>query len=118
MFAGGLFGTVLGVRSERQGLPTFFIGVIAASYYVGFLSGSRLTLAGLSRVGHIRVYTALASVLAAAMVAVGITGSAVAWSGLRLLTGLCTAGIYVVAESWLNDLASNENRGRLLAVYG
>jgi len=118
MFAGGLFGTLLGVRSERTGLPTGVSSLIAASYYIGFLVGSRLTLAGLGRVGHIRVYTALASLLAAAMAAVGISDAAAAWSVLRLVTGLCTAGLYVVAESWLNDLATNENRGRLLAVYG
>lgn len=118
MIAGGLFGTLLGVRSERAGLPTVVSSLISACYYIGFLLGSRLTFAALGRVGHIRVYTALASLLAAAIVAVGVTGVAAAWAVLRLASGLCTAGIYVVAESWLNDLASNENRGRLLAVYG
>lgn len=118
MLAAGLFGTALGVRSERVGLPTAVSSLISAAYYIGFLVGSRLTLRSLGRVGHIRVYAALASTLAAAMVAVGITGHAGWWVVLRLLTGLCTAGLYVVAESWLNDLATNENRGRLLAVYG
>ena len=118
MLAGGLFGTLLGVRSEKVGLPTAVSSLIAASYYVGFLVGSRLTLTALTKVGHIRVYSALASLLAAAMVAVGITENAPSWALLRLVTGLCTAGLYVVAESWLNDLATNENRGRLLAVYG
>lgn len=118
MLAGGLFGTLLGVRSERVGLPTAVSSLIAASYYAGFLIGSRLTLTALSKVGHIRVYAALASLLAAAMMMVGITENAAAWAGLRLVTGLCTAGLYVIAESWLNDLATNENRGRLLAVYG
>ena len=118
MLAGGLFGTLLGVRSEAIGLPTAVSSLIAASYYVGFLVGSRLTLTALGRVGHIRVYAALASVLAAAMMAVGIAENATSWALLRLVTGLCTAGLYVVAESWLNDLATNQNRGRLLAVYG
>ena len=118
MLAGGLFGTLVGVRSERTGLPTAVSSLISASYYVGFLVGSRATLRGLGRVGHIRVYSALASLLSAAMIGVGITGSPVAWGLLRLVTGLCTAGLYVVAESWLNDLATNQNRGRLLAVYG
>ncbi|MCB0955738.1 MAG: MFS transporter [Ilumatobacteraceae bacterium] len=118
MLAAGLFGTALGVRSERVGLPTAISSLISAAYYIGFLVGSRLTLRSLGRVGHIRVYAALASTLAAGMVAVGITGLAGWWVVLRLLTGLCTAGLYVVAESWLNDLATNENRGRLLAVYG
>jgi MFS family permease len=118
MLAGGMFGTLLGVRSEKVGLPTGVSSLIAASYYVGFLIGSRLTLTALGMVGHIRVYSALASVLAAAMIAVGITENAASWALLRLVTGLCTAGLYVVAESWLNDLATNNNRGRLLAVYG
>ena len=118
MLAGGLFGTLLGVRSERTGQPTVVTGLISASYYVGFLVGSRATLRGLGRVGHIRVYSALASLLSAAMIGVGIADSPVAWAMLRLVTGLCTAGLYVVAESWLNDLATNANRGRLLAVYG
>ncbi|MGB8861434.1 MAG: MFS transporter [Ilumatobacteraceae bacterium] len=118
MMAGGLFSTLLGVRSEQRGLPTVVSSLISASYYVGFLAGSVLTLRALGRVGHIRVYTALASLLGGAMIAVGITDDASAWVVLRLVTGLCFAGLYVVAESWLNDLANNENRGRLLAVYG
>jgi MFS family permease len=118
MFAGGLFGTLLGVRSERAALPTVVSSIISASYYVGFLVGSRLTLLALTKVGHIRVYAALTSVLSAAIIGVGITNEASTWALLRLLTGMCLAGLYVVAESWLNDLATNENRGRLLAIYG
>lgn len=117
MLAGGLFATLIGVRAERSGVATAVSSSIAAAYYVGFLVGSWLTLKALGKVGHIRVYAALASVLAAAIAAVGITDSSVAWILLRLVTGVCTAGVYVVAESWLNDLATNENRGRLLAVY-
>ena len=118
MMAGGLFSTLLGVRSEQRGRPTVVSSIISASYYVGFLVGSVLTLRALGRVGHIRVYTALASLLGAAIIAIGITDDAWSWTVLRLVTGLCFAGLYVVAESWLNDLATNDNRGRLLAVYG
>jgi MFS family permease len=117
MVASGLFGTLLGVRSELAGLTTLLSGAISAAYYVGFLVGSKLTAVALSTVGHIRVYSALASLLAAAFVSVGLTGSAVFWVLLRFATGICIAGIYVVAESWLNDLATNANRGRLLAIY-
>ena len=52
MLAGGLFGTMLGIRSELVGLPTAVSSLISASYYIGFLIGSRLTLAGLGRVGR------------------------------------------------------------------
>jgi len=117
LLAAGLFGTLLGVRSELVGLPTAVSSLISASYYAGFLVGSRVALSALGRVGHIRVYAALASLLSAAMLAVGLTDSAPAWAWLRFVTGLCLAGQYVVAESWLNHLATNENRGRLLAIY-
>ena len=117
LLAAGLFGTLLGVRSELIGLPTAVSSLISASYYAGFLVGSRIALGALGRVGHIRVYAALASLLSAAMLAVGLTESAPAWAWLRFVTGLCLAGQYVVAESWLNDLATNQNRGRLLAIY-
>lgn len=117
LLAGGLFGTLLGVRAETEGLATGVTGLISASYYLGFVVGSRLTLAALGKVGHIRVYAALAALLTAAMLGVGLTDQWVPWALLRLVTGLCFAGQYVVAESWLNDLATNANRGRLLAVY-
>ena len=117
LLAAGMFGTLLGVRSELIKLPTLVSSLISASYYIGFLVGSRVALSALGRVGHIRVYAALASLLSAAMLAVGLTESAPAWAWLRFVTGLCLAGQYVVAESWLNNLATNENRGRLLAIY-
>ena len=117
LLAAGLLGTLLGVRSELVKLPTAVSSLISASYYLGFLVGSRAALRALSRVGHIRVYAALASLLSAAMLTVGLTESAPAWAWLRFVTGLCLAGQYVVAESWLNNLATNENRGRLLAIY-
>ena len=117
LLAAGLFGTLLGVRSELIKLPTVVSSLISASYYSGFLVGSRVALSALGRVGHIRVFAALASLLSAAMLAVGLTESAPAWAWLRFVTGLCLAGQYVVAESWLNNLATNENRGRLLAIY-
>ena len=113
----GLFATVVGVRGQLNGFADWVIGLIGASYYGGFLAGSKLTLDALARVGHIRVYAALASMLAATMIIVGLTDAAGAWVAMRFISGMCIAGLYVVAESWLNQLASNENRGRLMAVY-
>ena len=113
----GLFATVVGVRGQAGGFADWQIGAIGAAYYGGFLVGSKLTLAVLARVGHIRVYSAWASVLAATMIVVGLSQQPGTWIVMRFVSGVCIAGLYVVAESWLNQLASNENRGRLLAVY-
>lgn len=114
----GLFATVVGIRVETDGFPTLAIGLIAAAYYLGFLVGSRLTLIALGTVGHIRVYAALASVLGAVILTAGMVVHPVAWLILRLLAGACLAGHYVIAESWLNQLATNANRARILSIYG
>ena len=113
----GLFGTVVGVRSELDGFPTVTIGLVSAGYYLGFLVGSRVALLALGKVGHIRVYAALASVLAATILTTGMFVTPVAWIGFRLVAGACLAGQYVVAESWLNHIVTNENRARILGLY-
>lgn len=113
----GLVATVVGIRVETDGFPTVAIGLVIAAYYLGFLLGSRLTLIALGRVGHIRVYAALASILGAVILTMGMLVHPVSWLVLRLLAGACLAGHYVVAESWLNQLATNANRARILSIY-
>jgi MFS family permease len=117
MLGAGLQGTLLGVRATLEGFPTPIIGAIMSCYYVGYLMGTRAAPMMLMRVGHIRVFAALASVASVTILVQGVFVNPVAWGAMRLLSGLCFAGIYVVAESWLNDRASSANRGRLLAVY-
>jgi MFS family permease len=113
----GMFGTLIGVRSELDDFTSLEIGLVGAAYYAGFLGGSRLSLRLLGTVGHIRVYSALASLLAASIITAGLVSNPATWIMLRLATGVCLAGQYVVAESWLNQLVSNENRARLLSLY-
>jgi hypothetical protein len=36
---------------------------------------------------------------------------------MRLLSGLCFSGLYIVAESWLNGSTNNKSRGSLLSIY-
>lgn len=113
----GLFATVVGVRAEIEAFPTLAIGLVVAAYYLGFLVGSRVTLVVLGTVGHIRVYAALASVLGATILLTGMLVHPVGWIALRFLAGASIAGQYVVAESWLNQIASNANRAKILSLY-
>lgn len=113
----GLFGTVIGIRSELNGYSDTVIGLIGAAYYGGFLLGSKLTLGWLADVGHIRVFAAMASLLAAVMIVAGLHAAPLTWIVTRFLSGALVAGLYVVAESWLNGLSTNATRGRLLGVY-
>jgi MFS family permease len=113
----GVYSTLVGIRAELKQLPTLVSGGITTAYYAGFLLGSWYTLRALKQVGHIRVYAALASLLSASVLITGVYDSPLMWIIMRSSTGFCFAGLYVVAESWLNGLASNTFRGRLLAMY-
>jgi len=117
MLGAGLQSTLLGVRATSEGFSTAAIGVVMSCYYVGFLFGTTVAPRLIRHVGHVRVFAAFAAVAATATLGQAVFVYPVAWAIMRLLSGLCFAGIYVVAESWLNDRATETNRSRLLAVY-
>ena len=117
LISAGSYSTLLGIRAELENLPTIISGGLTTAYYAGFLIGSWYSLRALKQVGHIRVYAALASLLSASTIVTGLFDSPVLWIIMRISTGFCFAGLYVIAESWLNGLAENHFRGRLLAIY-
>lgn len=113
----GLQGTLLGVRSQIEGFSTILSGVIMAAYFAGFLFGVFWASRFIRRVGHIRVFAAMASLASATILVMGLWVSPWGWLFMRLLTGVAFASVYVVVESWINEEATNETRGQLLAVY-
>lgn len=117
MIGNGLQGSLVGVRSEYEGFSSAAAGAVMTCYFIGFLAGGRFASRALGTVGHIRVFAALASAASTAALVHALWVSPLTWGLTRLVTGLCMAGLYVVAESWINDLATNGTRGRLLAIY-
>lgn len=117
MVGNGLLSSLLGIRSDLEGFGTVVIGVVMSMYYVGFLVGSLIIPRWLVTVGHIRVFAGLTSLVAAAALSYSLLVDPIAWGLLRFVVGLCMSGLYVTIESWLNQRATNETRGRLLSVY-
>jgi MFS family permease len=117
MVGNGLNGSLIGVRSEAEGFSLAVTGVIMAAYFAGFLAGTAYAEATLRSVGHIRVFAALASLASSVVLVQAISVHPITWGITRFLFGACMAGLYVVVESWLNDLADNRTRGRILSVY-
>lgn len=117
MVGNGLQGPLLALRAEAEGFDLVVSGLIMAGYFVGFFAGSRYAEYAVTKVGHIRVFAGLASTASSTAIIHAVWVNPFSWVLLRMVFGLCMAGIYVVIESWLNDLATNKTRGRLLAVY-
>jgi MFS family permease len=113
----GLQGTLLAVRGNLEGFPLLMVGFLMSAYYVGFIGGCRIAPIMVKRVGHVRSFTALASVASAAALAYVLAVNPVFWIVLRIMTGFCMAGLYMIIESWINENATNERRGRILSVY-
>ena len=117
MLANGLQGTLLGVRAILEGFSTFTTGIMMSGYFIGIFIGSFLAPVLVKRVGHIRVFSALASLASISILFHGIYINPTIWMTMRIITGICFAGFFVVTESWLNDRASNKTRGKILSIY-
>ena len=115
--AHGLQGTLIGVRAIVEGFSFISTGFIVAGYYVGYLTGSIIIPIFLKRVGHIRVFAALASLASIAILLHSVFIQPYMWFFIRILTGISLAGIFVIMESWLNAKSTNETRGKILSIY-
>ncbi len=113
----GMQGTLLGIRGEIEGFTTFEMSLVMSGYFVGFLFGSRMAPEMIRRVGHVRVFAALGSMISSVMLLYPTWTDPWAWGIARILIGFCFSGVYVTAESWLNNASSNENRGKALSLY-
>lgn len=117
MIGNGIQGTLLGLRGVIENFSTTQMSYIMAAHYLGFLGGSRISPYMIRRVGHVRVFAALGSMISAVMILYPVLPDPLAWGLGRVVIGFCFAGVYVTAESWLNNAVSNANRGAALSVY-
>jgi len=117
MVGNGLQGTLLGVRGEIEGFSTFEMSIVMSAYFVGFLGGSRMAPDMIRRVGHVRVFAALASFISAVLILYPTFANPWVWVAGRIVIGFCFSGVYVTAESWMNNAATNETRGQALSLY-
>jgi len=117
MLGNGLQGSLLGLRASLEGFGTGVTGLVMSAYFLGILIGAAVTPKLVLRVGHIRVFAALASLVSAFVLLHAVFLTAPVWFAIRLVTGFCFSGLYVVAESWLNQASTNQTRGKLLSIY-
>jgi MFS family permease len=117
MLGNGMHFTLMGLRGGIEGFSSAELSIVTSAYFLGFLSGARFTPTLIQRVGHVRVFAALGSFISAALIAFTLLAEPWTWTILRIIIGFCMSGIYVVAESWLNNATTNENRGKMLSAY-
>jgi MFS family permease len=113
----GLVGVLIPVRAHLDGFSNLSLGIIGSFYFAGFVAGCFAGPQLLARVGHSRSFAIGAGISAATILLQSMFVSELVWILLRGAFGVAAACIYMVIESWLNDRASNENRGRIFSAY-
>lgn len=113
----GLQGTFISLRALEEGFSTSMIGVVGTGYNIGFAIGCIYITRLIRATGHIRTFSALAAIASAASILMLLFINPTAWFAMRLVQGICFAGLFAVVESWLNAKVTNATRARTLSVY-
>lgn len=113
----GVLNPLIGIQLTQANISSGLIGIVASAYFCGFLMGTLSCHRIIDRVGHIRAFGVFAVLAANVTLLLIVLRHPYLWILLRFSAGYTLAGAFVVIESWLNDKASEENRGRIFAVY-
>lgn len=113
----GMQATLLPIRADIEDFSTLSIGLMGGAYFLGFTLGCMRGVQLVQKLGHVRVFAAMAAVASAAPLLHALWLSDWTWWLLRLAAGFCFAVLYVVIESWLNEQSTNESRGTVFSAY-
>jgi len=113
----GALGVALPLVMNAAQWSALSIGAVVAGYSAGFMAGA-FTAPGIIRsIGHIRAYAAYAGGAAATTLALALGSDFIWWLLSRFAFGICAAGIFAVAESWIADATPSERRGTVISAY-
>ncbi|MBU1332536.1 MAG: MFS transporter [Gammaproteobacteria bacterium] len=114
----GVTMPLVSLRLEAWGYGSFAIGAMAATPAVGVLLGASLAgrLAGYFGTTRLMQMCLLLGAVSVALLA--LVQNYAVWVALRLFIGVALTVVFILGESWINQLAVEKWRGRLVALYG
>jgi MFS family permease len=113
----GLLQALMPLRMQAEGISVASIGIVAASYGLGFSTGCFLAPSFIRHVGYIRAFASLAAIVSVLVLVMTQAHSTLAWIILRGLTGVTLACIFTVTDGWISARATSSHRGRILSIY-
>ncbi|WP_394176430.1 MFS transporter [Thalassotalea litorea] len=113
----GLLTTYLALYLTKSNVNAFWIGLLMSSYYAGLLTGSKAGYLLIKQVGHIRAYAASTGLIIACCAMHALNDHIAVWLVVRFIFGIGMMCNFMVLESWLNEQAEHEHRGRIFAFY-
>lgn len=112
-----VLNTVVPLWMEQSDAATWEAGLVGAFFFLGNLAGTLMAGGVIRKAGFKGSYQYACVLCAASTLLLLVFPGALAWSGLRLLTGISCALVWVVVESALLRAGTLKTRGILLASY-
>jgi MFS family permease len=113
----GILVMLLPLKASAANFTSSEIGMMGSGYFTGLVGGCLLTPSIIGRVGHIRAFSAFTASVTVVPLLHAVVVDPIAWTALRILQGLCCAGVWLAIESWLNAASDVSTRGRVLGGY-
>ncbi|MBX3583983.1 MAG: MFS transporter [Rhizobiaceae bacterium] len=113
----GLMFAYIPVRLGMEGFAPAWAGSILTGLAAGGIAGCLLTGALVRRTGHARAYMVLSALIVISNVGIAAGPHPVLWIAARALYGFGMCALFIVSQSWLNDVVGNAIRGRVMAVF-
>ncbi|MHC2146307.1 MFS transporter [Pseudomonas sp. PSXD-163] len=114
----GVSMPLVSLRLESWGYGSFAIGVMAAMPAIGVLLGASLSSRLAARFGTPGLMRLCLWAGALSIGLLALLPSYPLWLVLRLLIGMILTIVFILGESWINQLVIEQWRGRLVALYG
>lgn len=117
LFAGGVHGLILPVRGSIEGFSASALGLLGTGWAIGYVAGCLIAPRLVAAVGHIRTFGVMCALAAVSILIQAVIVETWAWIPARSISGFCFAGAAMIVESWLNDRAQPNTRGKIFGIY-
>lgn len=112
-----LSAPLIALEMVARGASQTLVGANAAMHAIGVLVVALVLPGVVSKVGPRRLILLSLVVSATVLVAIALVDNIWLWFPLRLLLGMAAEALFVLSETWINALSTENTRARFMAIY-
>lgn len=113
----GLTYPLLALILEQQGVDKVLIGLSAAMTPLGLLISAPIVPRIVDKAGAWNALVASLVIAILCLIGTGLIRDQWVWLPLRFMIGFMVNMIFIIGETWINQMARPETRGRTLSLY-
>ncbi len=108
---------LVSLSMERREIGSDIIGLMGALPAVAFLLASPVVPRLTQIFGTAALLWGALALCSLSIMALAISDNLIFWFFLRLMIGIAMATLFLISETWLNQIAEDKSRGRTVAIY-